>query len=102
MQVKYDILVKETEWIRSLFDQHGDFAGYPTFKGQVLNGQQLWDLIEGLEANNLLYYTHLLTGYIGSVSFLNTVLEVINKLRSLNPKLTYEDTIFLYDQSCQL
>ncbi|KAB1211276.1 Pyridoxal kinase [Morella rubra] len=62
---------------------------YPTFKGQVLNGQQLWELIEGLEANDLLYYTHLLTGYIGSVSFLNTVLEVVNKLRSINPKLTY-------------
>ncbi|TYK19181.1 pyridoxal kinase isoform X2 [Cucumis melo var. makuwa] len=45
--------------------------GYPTFKGQVLNGRQLWDLIEGLEENELLYYTHLLTGYIGSVSFLN-------------------------------
>ncbi|GAV75829.1 Phos_pyr_kin domain-containing protein, partial [Cephalotus follicularis] len=88
---------------------------YPTFKGQVLNGQQLWELIEGLEANDLLYYTHLLTGildlvlyffflfnyflasvliglfagYIGSVSFLNVVLEVVNKLRSINPKLTY-------------
>ncbi|KAL0554433.1 hypothetical protein IC582_008354 [Cucumis melo] len=46
-------------------------GGYPTFKGQVLNGRQLWDLIEGLEENELLYYTHLLTGYIGSVSFLN-------------------------------
>ncbi|XP_030944187.1 pyridoxal kinase isoform X1 [Quercus lobata] len=64
-------------------------AGYPSFKGQVLNGQQLWELIEGLEANNLLYYTHLLTGYIGSVSFLNTILEVVNKLRSVNPKLIY-------------
>ncbi|KAF8399022.1 hypothetical protein HHK36_014888 [Tetracentron sinense] len=62
---------------------------YPTFRGQVLNGQQLWDLIEGLEANDLLYYTHLLTGYIGSVSFLNTVLEVVNKLRSINPRLVY-------------
>ncbi|CAN0897439.1 Pyridoxal kinase, partial [Linum grandiflorum] len=62
---------------------------YPSFKGQVLNGQQLWELIEGLEANNLLFYTHLLTGYIGSVSFLNTVLEVVNKLRTINPKLTY-------------
>ncbi|KAG8384152.1 hypothetical protein BUALT_Bualt04G0088500 [Buddleja alternifolia] len=62
---------------------------YPTFKGQVLNGDQLWDLIEGLEANNLLYYTHLLTGYIGSVSFLNTVLKVVDKLRSINPGLTY-------------
>ncbi|KAJ4823629.1 hypothetical protein Tsubulata_032164 [Turnera subulata] len=64
-------------------------AGYPSFKGQVLNGQQLWDLIEGLEANDLLYYTHLLTGYIGSVSFLDSILEVVKKLRSINPKLTY-------------
>ncbi|KAG6581217.1 Pyridoxal kinase, partial [Cucurbita argyrosperma subsp. sororia] len=64
-------------------------TGYPTFKGQVLNGEQLWDLIEGLEENELLYYTHLLTGYIGSVSFLNTVLKVVDKLRSANPKLIY-------------
>ncbi|KAF8030634.1 hypothetical protein BT93_E2925 [Corymbia citriodora subsp. variegata] len=69
--------------------QFSNHTGYPTFKGQVLNGQQLWELIEGLEANDLLYYTHLLTGYIGSVSFLNTVLQVVNKLRSVNPKLTY-------------
>ncbi|KAM6567110.1 hypothetical protein CsatA_026238 [Cannabis sativa] len=69
--------------------QFSNHTGYPTFKGQVLNGKQLWELIEGLEENNLLYYTHLLTGYIGSVSFLNTVLEVVNKLRTVNPKLTY-------------
>ncbi|KAH7529157.1 hypothetical protein FEM48_Zijuj05G0154700 [Ziziphus jujuba var. spinosa] len=69
--------------------QFSNHTGYPTFKGQVLNGQQLCDLIEGLEANDLLYYTHLLTGYIGSVSFLSTVLEVVNKLRSVNPKLIY-------------
>ncbi|KAG2715092.1 hypothetical protein I3760_03G060800 [Carya illinoinensis] len=69
--------------------QFSNHTGYPTFRGQVLNGQQLCDLIEGLEANDLLYYTHLLTGYIGSVSFLNTVLEVVNKLRSINPELTY-------------
>ncbi|CAL0301444.1 unnamed protein product [Lupinus luteus] len=69
--------------------QFSNHTGYPTFKGQVLNGEQLWELIEGLEGNNLLYYTHLLTGYIGSVSFLNTVLEVVNKLRSVNPELKY-------------
>lgn len=39
-----------------------DYVGYPTFKGEVLNGEKLWDLIEGLNANDLLYYTHLLTG----------------------------------------
>lgn len=69
--------------------QFSNHTGYPTFKGQVLNGKQLWELIEGLEANNLLYYTHLLTGYIGSVSFLDNVLEVVKKLRSINPTLTY-------------
>ena len=37
-------------------------AGYTTVKGQVLNGDQLWTLMEGLEANDLLHYTHLLTG----------------------------------------
>lgn len=37
-------------------------AGYPSFQGQVLDGEQLWSLIEGLEANDLLNYTHLLSG----------------------------------------
>ncbi|KAL9256754.1 Pyridoxal kinase-like protein [Drosera capensis] len=37
-------------------------ASYPTFKGQVLNGKEVWDLMEGLAGNDLLYYTHLLTG----------------------------------------
>nr|GMC66216.1 protein AAR2 homolog [Ipomoea batatas] len=46
---------------------------YPTFKGQVLNGEQLWDLIEGLQANNLLFYTHLLTG--GLMDVLARVLQ---------------------------
>ncbi|KAK2986734.1 hypothetical protein RJ640_010959 [Escallonia rubra] len=61
----------------------------PINSGQVLNGQQLWELVEGLGANDLLYYTHLLTGYIGSVSFLETVLKVVKKLRSINPELKY-------------
>jgi pyridoxine kinase len=64
-------------------------AGYPTVRGQVLNGEQLWTLIEGLEANDLLVYTHLLTGYIGSVSFLETILRVVEKLRSVNPNMIY-------------
>ncbi|VAI27592.1 unnamed protein product [Triticum turgidum subsp. durum] len=69
--------------------QFSNHTGYPKFRGQVLNGNQLWDLIEGLEENELLHYTHLLTGYIGSVSFLNTVLQVVDKLRSVNPDLIY-------------
>ncbi|KAI0488599.1 hypothetical protein KFK09_028438 [Dendrobium nobile] len=69
--------------------QFSNHTGYPTFRGQVLDGQQLWDLVEGLAANNLLYYSHLLTGYIGSVSFLDAVLGVVEKLRLINPELIY-------------
>jgi hypothetical protein len=53
-----------SDTVEFLYEWFNDCAGYPSFKGQVLNGQQLWDLIEGLEANDLLYYTHLLTGTI--------------------------------------
>ncbi|KAH7423893.1 hypothetical protein KP509_12G079400 [Ceratopteris richardii] len=69
--------------------QFSNHTGYPVCRGQVLNGDELWSLIEGLEANGLLYYTHLLTGYIGSLSFLNCVLRVVEKLRSVNPDLIY-------------
>ncbi|PKA54125.1 Pyridoxal kinase [Apostasia shenzhenica] len=69
--------------------QFSNHTGYPTFRGQVLDGKELWDLIEGLGGNNLLYYTHLLTGYIGSISFLDTILQVVQRLRMINPQLIY-------------
>ena len=37
-------------------------AGYNSWKGTVTSAEQLWDLIEGLRANGLLSYTHLITG----------------------------------------
>ncbi|KAG6397702.1 hypothetical protein SASPL_143872 [Salvia splendens] len=46
---------------------------YPTFKGQR-------PTLGFDRGHNLLFYTHLLTGYIGSVS-LNTVVRVVDKLR---------------------
>jgi pyridoxine kinase len=59
-------------------------------KGQVLQGDQLLELIEGLDDNGLLSdYTHLLTGYIGSVSFLRAVISVVKKLRDRNPNIIY-------------
>lgn len=43
--------------------QFSNHTGYPSFRGKVLSAQELWDLIEGMEANGLLaHYTHLLTG----------------------------------------
>ena len=59
-------------------------------KGQVLQGEQLLEIIDGLDANDLLVgYTHLLTGYIGSVSFLRAVISVAKRLRERNPHLVY-------------
>ncbi len=43
-----------------------------------MEGKELWDLVEGLQTNDLLEYTHLLTGYIGSVSFLETIVNSVN------------------------
>lgn len=37
-------------------------AGYPLWKGSVMDGDQLWEIIEGMKANNLLVYSHLVTG----------------------------------------
>jgi pyridoxine kinase len=42
--------------------QFSNHTGYGYFTGQRLGGQELLDLISGLEKNNLLKYSHLLTG----------------------------------------
>lgn len=47
------------------------------------------DLVGGLAQNNLDNYTHLLTGYIGSASFLKRVALLVTTLKSKNPNLTY-------------
>ena len=46
-------------------------------------------LIEGLSENNLDCYTHLLTGYVGSASFLRKVAQVVQRLKQKNSKLIY-------------
>jgi hypothetical protein len=39
-------------------------TGYPSWTGksQVMSGEDLWDLVEGLKANALIKHSHLLTG----------------------------------------
>lgn len=52
------------------------------FEGDVLQGEQLVKLLDGLERNGLLdNIGHLLTGYIGSESFLLQVIHVLQTLR---------------------
>ena len=56
----------------------------------MLDGEALWSLVSGLETNDLLQeYSHMITGYIGSDSFLETVVKVVKKLREVNPDLIY-------------
>ena len=50
-------------------------------KGQRLDDIQLWDLIEGLEANGLDNYSHIINGYIGKDTFLRKLAQVIKKLK---------------------
>lgn len=70
--------------------QFSNHTGYGSWKGEVMTGDQLWSLVEGLETNGLLEgYTHLLTGYIGSASMLRTVARLVRKLRAHNPNLVY-------------
>ena len=58
-----------------------------------MNGQELWEIVEGLQANDLLQYTHVLTGYIASVSFLETVAKIVKALRQKNPDLIYSEPL---------
>ena len=66
-------------------------TGYPNgFEGDVLEGEQLRKILKGLNRNGLLQgVDHLLTGYIGSESFLRAVLEVLKTLRSCNESCRY-------------
>ena len=70
------------------FSNHTGYEG--GFEGQVLGGQELEALVDGLDANGLMpEYSHLLTGYIGSPSFLRAVLRVLARLRARRPGLRY-------------
>ncbi|XP_075233110.1 pyridoxal kinase [Lycorma delicatula] len=69
--------------------QFSNHTGYKEVRGQILNEKDIEDLIEGLQLNHIDYYTHLLTGYIGSAAFLNAVADVVKKLRKTNPNLIY-------------
>jgi len=82
------VLGFEVDFINSV--QFSNHTGYSHFKGQILDDGQLGELVEGLVLNNLhRKHTHLLTGYINSVSFLQKVAEVVSILKSANPPLVY-------------
>ena len=69
--------------------QFSNHTGYEHIRGQVLQSDELRVLFEGLEMNNIHKYSHLLTGYCGSESFLREIVTVLKKLREANPNLVY-------------
>jgi len=64
-------------------------TGYPSFAGQVLSGEEVWTVFEGMLANGLCFYTHLLTGYSKAPSSLRVMLRIRDKLREINPSLIH-------------
>lgn len=69
------------------FSNHTGYAG--GIKGSVLNSDQLGDLIDGLKSNNLDHFDFSVSGYIGSVGFLEKLSEVMTDLKKTNPNLVY-------------
>ncbi|XP_046741497.1 pyridoxal kinase [Diprion similis] len=64
-------------------------TGYKCVKGQVLDSNDLGELMVGLRENDLDHYSHLLTGYAGSASFLRTIAKLVTDLKRKNPNLIY-------------
>mmetsp|Transcript_4417 Transcript_4417/g.9998 ORF Transcript_4417/g.9998 Transcript_4417/m.9998 type:complete len:387 (+) Transcript_4417:120-1280(+) len=78
--------------------QFSNHTGYPFgWEGDVLDGSRLEKLVDGMERNGLLSdddsdsgrIGNILTGYIGSESFLSAVVNVVQKLKGLNPNCRY-------------
>ena len=73
------VLGYEVDNINSV--QLSNHTGYPYYAGQILSGSDLDTLIDGLERNGLLEdYSHILTGYIGSLSFLESIASAVKKV----------------------
>jgi len=79
----------EVDFINSVqFSNHTKYKH--GWKGQTLGGDELASLFEGLKMNDLEgNYTHLLTGYIGSETFLQNILNIYDRLVERNPNLIY-------------
>nr|ADD24322.1 Pyridoxal kinase [Lepeophtheirus salmonis] len=71
--------------------QLSNHTGYPNgIKGQTLDSTQLWELIQGLDDNNLLSsYGTIITGYVRDKSFLEKIVEVVKLLRKKCPNIEF-------------
>ncbi len=71
--------------------QFSNHTGYGSWEGEVLQGDMLLKLVDGMDKNGLLSDDtgHILTGYIGSESFLRAVVTMVRKMKAVNPQVRY-------------
>ncbi|KAM4558118.1 pyridoxal kinase-like [Odontesthes bonariensis] len=81
------VLGFEVDSINSV--QFSNHTGYAHWKGQVLTAEELNVLYEGIKLNKVNHYDYILTGYSRDTSFLETVVDMIQELKKVNPSLVY-------------
>ncbi|KAJ1025378.1 hypothetical protein NDA13_004191 [Ustilago tritici] len=62
--------------------QFSNHTGYGRWGGLRFDADHLSDIFSGLEKNGLLRYSRMLTGYMPSAAVVQTVLELVKKLRT--------------------
>ncbi|KAM9804917.1 pyridoxal kinase-like [Neosynchiropus ocellatus] len=89
------VLGFEVDSINSV--QFSNHTGYDHWKGQVLTAEELNVLYEGIKLNAVNRYDYILTGYSRDTSFLTTVVDIIQELKNINPKLVYGNDYFWFE-----
>ena len=69
--------------------QFSNHTGYDILTGNTLNDTDLMELYRGLSSNKLNNYTHLITGYVSSESFLRSISYIVTDVKRINPFLQY-------------
>lgn len=83
----FQVLGFEVDFINTV--QYSTHTGYKHTKGNALRNDEMDSLINGLELNEVDYYTHFLTGYSRSPESLRKIADLIKKLRQKNPNMLY-------------
>ena len=69
--------------------QYSNHVGYGSFAGEKLSGDQVWALLQGMQANGLLAPTRLLTGYMGSAEAVRAVVRALPLLEQNSPDFQF-------------
>lgn len=79
--------------------QFSNHTGYPVWKGQIADTEDLDAILANLDTS---VYTHVMTGYVPSLSVLERIRDLVIEMKRANPELVYicdpvmGDCSFLY------